>query len=58
MNATGIKEMGGKILPTKMTLIPEEKKGQKTIMEYTDMKFEINVDDNFFSIQNMKKIGR
>ena len=58
MLATGIKEMGGKVLPTKMTLIPEEKKGQKTIMEYTDMKFEINVDDNFFSIQNMKKIGR
>lgn len=56
--ATDIKETGGKILPSKMTLIPEEKKGQKTIMEYTDMKFEINIDDNFFSIQNMKKIGK
>ena len=58
MLATDIKEMDGKLLPTKMTLIPNEKKGQKTLMEYTDMKFEIDVEDNFFSIQNMKKIGR
>ena len=58
MMSTGIKMMDGKLLPTKMTLIPEEKKGQKTIMEYLSMKFEIDVDDNFFSIQNMKKIGR
>jgi len=58
MLATNIKMMGGKLLPSKMTLIPEEKKGQKTVLEYINMNFDINIEDNFFSIQNMKKIGR
>lgn len=56
--ATNIKEMDGKLLPTKMTLIPEEKKGQKTVMEYISMDFDITIEESFFSIQNMKKLGK
>ena len=56
--ATDIKVMDGKTLPAKMILTPEEKKGQKTIMEYIKMDFDIELEDSFFSIQNMKKLGK
>lgn len=55
---TDIKTMDGKTLPAKMTVIPAEKEGHKTVMEYMKMDFDIDLEDSFFSIQNMKRLGR
>lgn len=56
MLSSEIKVMGGKLLPTKMEMIPVEKKGQKTIMTYKSIEFDIEIEDSFFSIQNMKRL--
>lgn len=56
MNSYEITYLGGKMLPKRMELIPQDKKGHKTIIEYQLLKFDIEIDDNFFSVQNMKKI--
>lgn len=56
MKAFDITNIGGKMLPKKMELIPQDKEGHKTIIEYVDLQFEIDVDDSFFSVQNMKRI--
>jgi outer membrane lipoprotein-sorting protein len=56
--ASDIKQMGGKTIPSKLTLLPEDKQDYKTIMEYIDMDFDQDIKDAFFSIQNMKKLGR
>lgn len=56
MNSYEIVNMGGKMLPKKMELIPQDKKGHKTIIEYQDLKFDIEIGENFFSVQNMKKV--
>lgn len=56
MMAYNIKTLGGKMLPTKMEMIPVEKKGQKTIMTYNNIEFDVEIEDSFFSIQNMKRI--
>lgn len=56
MQGTDIKMLGGKLLPAKMTVIPEEEEGQKTILEYVNIEFDITIKDNFFSVQNMKRV--
>jgi outer membrane lipoprotein-sorting protein len=51
-----IKIMDGRSIPTRMELIPAEEKGNKTIIEIKDIKFNTAIDDSFFSQQNMKRV--
>ncbi|MBK8491586.1 MAG: outer membrane lipoprotein-sorting protein [Saprospirales bacterium] len=51
-----VKMMGGKLLPTRMEVIPADEDGNKTILEYTWMEFDTPMDESFFSVQNMKRI--
>lgn len=51
-----IKNMSGRIIPTKYELIPADKKGNKTIVIMEDIKFNIPIQDSFFSQQNMKNV--
>lgn len=51
-----IKKMGGRLLPTKMVLIPADEEGHKTIMEYQNIEFDASFNDRFFSTQNMKRV--
>lgn len=50
------KLIGGKLIPSKMEIIPADKKGQKTKMTYTTASFDIEIDDNIFTTQYMKRI--
>jgi len=56
MKSSNIKVLGGKKIPTKMEMIPMEKKNQKTVMEYISIEFDIPIEDSFFSLQNMKRL--
>lgn len=56
MKASNIKKMGGRLVPAKLEVIPVDKKGQKTVMEYISLEFDLPLEDNFFSIKNMKKV--
>ena len=51
-----IKTMDGRVLQTKIVLIPANEPGNSTIVLIKDMKFNIPVQENFFSQQNMKNI--
>lgn len=53
--ASEVKVIDGRKIPTKFTLIPEEEPGNKTIVEMTKIKYDVNVSTSFFSQQNMKK---
>jgi len=54
-NAYNIKKMGDRSIPSRMEIVPVTKKGQKTILEINTMQFNIPIEENFFSQQNMKK---
>ena len=56
MNAYNIKKMGDREIPSKLEIEPVNKKGNKTILEMTNMTFNQSIDDNFFSQQNIKKV--
>ena len=55
-NAFDIKKMGDRSIPSRMEIIPVNKKGQKTILEINTMLFDIPIEESFFSQQNMKKV--
>ncbi len=54
INSFDIKMMDGRLIATKMVLIPVEKKNQKTILIIKNIQFDKPLEDSFFSIQNMK----
>ncbi|MDR2728593.1 MAG: outer membrane lipoprotein-sorting protein [Chitinispirillales bacterium] len=51
-----VKKMGGRTIPTRMTMTPQNKPGYRTVMEYNDAQFNISINESFFSQQNMKQI--
>lgn len=51
-----IRNVGNRTLPSKLTMIPADKEGNKTILELIDMEFDKNIPVSFFSQQNMKRI--
>ncbi|MEQ8337790.1 MAG: outer membrane lipoprotein-sorting protein [Cyclobacteriaceae bacterium] len=56
MVLSDIRNIGGRVIPTKMEMIPAENPDQKTMIIYENMQFDISIDDGFFSIQNMKRV--
>lgn len=50
------KRMGGRNILTRWEMIPVDKPGNKTIMEYTAIQFNYKIDEDFFSEQNMKRV--
>ena len=56
MTLSDIKEMGGRVIPTKMEMSPAENLDQKTVIIYRDFEYDIDLREHFFSIQNLKTI--
>ncbi len=56
MNASDIKDLGGRILPSRLEMIPVDKKGYKTVLEYKEMVFDKTIPESFFTLQNMQKV--
>ncbi|WP_445665659.1 outer membrane lipoprotein-sorting protein [Fodinibius sp. AD559] len=56
MEGSEIKDMGGRTIPTRLEMIPLQENGQKTIMTYENIEFDIDLSERFFSIQNMKRV--
>ncbi len=51
-----IKSLGGRNLPSVMEYIPAEKEGHKTVITYHEVDYQANVNETFFSLQNMKRV--
>lgn len=56
MTASDITFMGDRYLPAKMEMIPVDEEGHKTRMVMHDFEFNIDIQESFFSQQNMKKV--
>lgn len=56
MIGSKVKKMGGRTIPSYWEMIPVDKPGQKTVMEYLTIEFNIKISESYFSQQNMKRI--
>jgi outer membrane lipoprotein-sorting protein len=50
-----IEQIDSRAIPMRMTLIPEEKPGESTVVEYRNIAFGIPLDESFFSLQSLKQ---
>ena len=51
-----IKQMDDRKIPTRLEMIPADEEGHKTILIFDKIKFDVKLDESFFSQQNMKRI--
>jgi outer membrane lipoprotein-sorting protein len=51
-----IKTMDGRVIQTKIELLPSEDPGNKTVIVISDIKFNVAIKESFFSQQNMKMV--
>lgn len=56
MQGFDIKDLNGRMLPTRIRMTPSEEEGHYTEMIYRDLNFNPKLTDSFFSIQNMKRL--
>jgi len=50
------KQFGSRTLPSKMEYIPVEKEGQKTVIEYLNWDFGVEIPDSYFTSAYMKRL--
>ena len=51
-----VQVMDGHILPLRMTVQPEDKPGEQTVLTYTKIDFDISIQEDFFSLCKLKKM--
>jgi outer membrane lipoprotein-sorting protein len=51
-----VKIMNDRKIPSKIEIIPADKENQKTIVVINEIKFNVNIQESFFSQQNMKRL--
>ena len=56
MNFYDIKEMGGRTIPSRMEMIPADSPDKKTVMIYNSIEFDIDIEENYFTTQSMKRV--
>ena len=50
-----VKDFNGTLLPTKFSVIPQDKEGEYTMMLYTNVDFDSPVSEDMFSLQALRK---
>lgn len=51
-----IKSIGGRVIPTRMEMIPADEEGKKTVVVIESADYDTKVPQSFFSQQNMKRL--
>ena len=54
MNFRDIKTFGSRTVPSVMEIVPQNKEGHKTVVRYLELEFNIDVDDDVFSLRNLR----
>lgn len=57
MKADDIRMMDGRLIPTHITMVPADKKENKTEIIYASILFNRVIDDSFFSIERIKQFN-
>jgi outer membrane lipoprotein-sorting protein len=50
-----VAKLGGRELPTKLTVVPADKPGESTVLHYQSLQFDVPLDDQFFSLRTLQR---
>lgn len=56
MNASDVRMMNGRLIPTRLEMIPVDKKGHKTVLVYSSILYNKPIPESFFTLQQMKNL--
>ena len=56
MLAYDIKNLGGRMIPSRMEMIPADEPGNKTVMIYNNIQFDVAIDQEVFTVDYMKRL--
>lgn len=54
LSYSDVKKFGSRIIPATMEMIPQNKEGHKTVIRYVALDFDREVDQEFFSLRNLR----
>lgn len=57
MGFSRFRTMGGRLVPTELTMRPEDKPGERTTLLYDELEFDIGIEASFFSLQRLRGGG-
>jgi len=49
-----LRELGGRKIPTKMTLLPVDKPGHSTVVSYQSIEFDVELSPGLFTVENLR----
>jgi outer membrane lipoprotein-sorting protein len=52
------RQMGGRLIPARMEMRPADKPNEYTVITYRDLAFDVALDDDFFSLRNLRTVAR
>ena len=55
LSFTNIQMMGGKMIPTQMTMIPVDEPGELTAIQWKKIQFDLAINDDFFSLRKLQQ---
>lgn len=55
MTFDAIKELGGRMLPSRLTVQPEHEPDQRTVVTYQAIDFNVDLKDSFFSLRTLRR---
>jgi len=50
-----VQQIGDRIVPMRLTVLPLEKPDEQTILQYRELVFDLPIDETYFSLRNLKK---
>ncbi len=54
--AYDFKKMDGRLIPTRIEIVPANEEGKKTVLFIQEIKFDVDLPESFFSQQQMKRV--
>jgi len=55
MTFSQVSELGGRLLPAVVAMVPEDKPDESTVIHYKKIDFDIDLKDDFFSLRTLQK---
>jgi hypothetical protein len=55
MTFSQVSQLGGRLLPTMVAMVPEDKPDESTVIHYKKIDFDIDLKDDFFSLRTLQK---
>jgi outer membrane lipoprotein-sorting protein len=58
MTFSDFRTMGGRMVPARMDVVPADKPAERTSIIYRELEFDVDVDQSFFSLRQLRSAGR